>query len=219
MRIAVYGSSSIASSGILANLRFSDIGSTGSNSQLSFAGLLFNEGDPIAIGSSGKVTVTHQLRARSRNEGAEKNGAMRKRRRMTLRFCNRNQTLACSRSVRVTIARAFLTFFSVFNQSWGGRFLFVAHVLFAIRITQSPRLHEPWLTTALFILANLPQFTISDLLGVPPVRGEPAHALVLIFISIPWWAYGCAAEYAIRSRLCFNHPSLFKRGSAFSRRG
>jgi len=57
LRLAVYGTNSISSSGTLLNLKFRVIGPIGSSSNLVFNGLMLNEGDPAAAGNNGKVTV------------------------------------------------------------------------------------------------------------------------------------------------------------------
>ena len=57
LRLAVYGTNSISSSGTLLNIKFRVIGPIGSSSNLVFNGLMLNEGDPGATGNNGKVTV------------------------------------------------------------------------------------------------------------------------------------------------------------------
>jgi len=57
LRLAVYGTNSISSSGTLLNIKFRVIGSIGSSSDLVFNGLMLNEGDPAAAGNNGKITV------------------------------------------------------------------------------------------------------------------------------------------------------------------
>ena len=57
LRLAVYGTNLISTSGALVNLKFRVIGGNGSSSALTFNALMFNEGNPAVEGKEGKVTV------------------------------------------------------------------------------------------------------------------------------------------------------------------
>lgn len=60
LRLAVYGTNSIVSTGILLNLKFRVVGRNGANSTLAFSTLMFNEGNPAGDGKSGKISVTRR---------------------------------------------------------------------------------------------------------------------------------------------------------------
>jgi hypothetical protein len=57
IRVVVYDSTPIAANGTLLNLRFRAVGKNGSSSNVSFANLLLNEGNPTSDGKSGKISV------------------------------------------------------------------------------------------------------------------------------------------------------------------
>jgi Tol biopolymer transport system component len=57
LRIAVFGTGSIATGGTMINLKFTVVGARGSSSPLTFAGLLLNEGNPTPTAKNGSVTV------------------------------------------------------------------------------------------------------------------------------------------------------------------
>ena len=57
LRLAVYGTNRISTSGALVNFRFRVIGGNGSSSPLDFSGIMFNEGNPAVEGKNGKVSV------------------------------------------------------------------------------------------------------------------------------------------------------------------
>jgi len=58
LRVVVYGPTPIASDGVLLYLRFEAIGVAGSSSPLSFADLIFNEGDPPTLVSDGAIEIS-----------------------------------------------------------------------------------------------------------------------------------------------------------------
>ncbi|HUR99156.1 MAG TPA: cohesin domain-containing protein, partial [Pyrinomonadaceae bacterium] len=57
LRIAVFGSGSISSSGTLLNLSFRVVGGRNSTSALAIGGLLLNEGNPVGVASNGSISV------------------------------------------------------------------------------------------------------------------------------------------------------------------
>jgi len=58
LRVVVYGPTPIASDGVLLYLCFEAIGVAGSSSPLSFADLIFNEGDPPTLVSDGAIEIS-----------------------------------------------------------------------------------------------------------------------------------------------------------------
>jgi hypothetical protein len=91
--------------------------------------------------------------------------------------------------------------YSASRNSWGGRGLFLWHLLFTIVIFRHYEISFPSLPVLAFILANAPQFIILRLVGGPPLTTPWTFAFAGLFISIPWWAYGVAAEFAVRRYL------------------
>ena len=95
--------------------------------------------------------------------------------------------------------------YSVASNSWGGRILFVGHLLFMIVVLRHYEMSLLPLPVLAFILLNLPQLTILRLIAGPLNMTGWIWALLGLFISIPWWAYGIAAEFAIRRVLFSNY--------------
>ena len=58
LRVVVYGPLPIENDGVLLNLRFSTVGSTGKVSPLRFEQILFNDGEPDAIASEGLIEIS-----------------------------------------------------------------------------------------------------------------------------------------------------------------
>jgi hypothetical protein len=92
-----------------------------------------------------------------------------------------------------------LKVFSIFRNSWGGRLVFVAHVLFmGFALSHRDISLSNW-PALLCVLLNLPQFTVLRLIGgVPLARTALTSGLLDVFISIPWWAYGVAGEFVVK---------------------
>ncbi len=57
LRVVVYGPMPIDRNGLLMNLRFTVVGSTGSVSPLTFERIMFNEGDPAVTSSDGQIVI------------------------------------------------------------------------------------------------------------------------------------------------------------------
>ncbi len=57
LRVAVYGAYPIDTNGVLMNLRFTAVGAPGSVSRLILTHMMFNEGDPEAIATDGRVRI------------------------------------------------------------------------------------------------------------------------------------------------------------------
>jgi hypothetical protein len=58
LRVVVYGAIPIDSDGVLLNLRFTAVGAPGSVSLLTWERIMFNEGDPGALATDGKVELS-----------------------------------------------------------------------------------------------------------------------------------------------------------------
>jgi hypothetical protein len=85
--------------------------------------------------------------------------------------------------------------YSVARDSWGGRIVFVGHLLCMIVVVRHYEISFPSLPVLAFAIVDSPQFIL--LRFVPGIAGW-SWALLGLFISIPWWGYGMAAEFAIR---------------------
>jgi len=57
LKVVVYGAMPIAENGVLLNLRFTAVGSSGSGSPVTFERLIFNEGDPKMITTDGRIEL------------------------------------------------------------------------------------------------------------------------------------------------------------------
>ena len=57
LRVAVYGAFPIDANGVLMHLRFTAVGAPGSVSRLTLTHMMFNEGDPEAIATDGRVRI------------------------------------------------------------------------------------------------------------------------------------------------------------------
>src|ERR1044071_9769606 len=88
--------------------------------------------------------------------------------------------------------------YSASRNSWGGRGLFLWHLLFTIVIFRHYEVSFPSLPVIAFGLTNLPQLLMLRFVAAPIAPTPMNIALMGVFVSIPWWAYGVAAEFAIR---------------------
>ena len=106
--------------------------------------------------------------------------------------------------------------YSVFRNNWGGRLLFVAHVLFMLLLGRyyGSELASFSLPRLVFGIVNLPQFIILHALGIWSLRTALNEPMIVLITSIPWWAYGCAAEYVVRRRARLNRLSEGNRSLA-----
>jgi len=93
------------------------------------------------------------------------------------------------------LRRALAEVYSVARDSWGGRVLYVGHLLFLFVVLRHYEIGFPSLPVLAFALVDSPQFIL--LRFVPGIAGW-SWALLGLFISIPWWGYGMAVEFAIR---------------------
>jgi hypothetical protein len=73
--------------------------------------------------------------------------------------------------------------------------------LFTIVVFRHYELSSLAIPVVTFALINLPQLIILRLVGASWIASSWSIALAGLFISIPWWAYGVAAEFAVRRYL------------------
>jgi hypothetical protein len=96
------------------------------------------------------------------------------------------------------LRRALSKAYSVSRNSWGGRIVFVGHLLFMIVVLRHYEIGFPSLPVIAFVLVDSPQLMLLRLVTGPLRITGWSWTLLGPFISIPWWAYGIAAEFAIR---------------------
>jgi len=99
------------------------------------------------------------------------------------------------------LPRLITTVYLASRNSWGGRIVFVLHLCYTVLFLKFYILVPFALPRLLFALINLPQLVILHLFW--DVIGTESWRWIVfgIFTSIPWWAYGVAAEFAIKRRL------------------
>jgi hypothetical protein len=112
------------------------------------------------------------------------------------------------------LRNAGLKAFSVARKSWGGRILFVGHLWFMIVILRHYEIDSFSKPVLAFAIVDSPQLVLLRFIRGLFGTTEWSWTFLGLFISIPWWAYGMAVEFAIR-RIVSSKLSLSAKGTGY----